>query len=286
VAYYRRGNALKDLKRPAEALASYDKAIALKPDYAFAYYRRGDALKDLQRPAEALASYDKAIALKPDIDRRDYPVKPKQGLVFIHIPRSGGTSVHDFLAATVPLEPKPDLAARLAQFSSPLYPLYKHTKGRELRDILGETTWMSVQKLCIVRNPWDQMVSSYNWWLQKATPYWRHHEWGAEVAELRSFDAFLSSRFGRECINEWEGNPLDWFTDEDGTDIVDFVARFETLERDLHQFCESARLVPRNILPHLNATERSSYRDYYNSNTRRIVASRFSDLINRFGYQF
>ena len=55
-----------DLKRSEEALASYDKAIALKPDYAEAYNNRGNALMDLKRPEEALASYDKAIALKPD----------------------------------------------------------------------------------------------------------------------------------------------------------------------------------------------------------------------------
>ena len=55
------------LQRPAEALASYDKAIALKPDVAAAHNNRGNALKELKRPAEALASYDKAIALKPDV---------------------------------------------------------------------------------------------------------------------------------------------------------------------------------------------------------------------------
>ena len=65
-AYSNRGNALRDLKRPEEALASYDKTIALKPDYAEAYSNRGSALLDLKRAEEALASYDKAIALKPD----------------------------------------------------------------------------------------------------------------------------------------------------------------------------------------------------------------------------
>ena len=67
VAHYNRGNALKELKRPAEALASYDKAIALKPDFAETHSNRGTALMDLKRPAEALASYDKAIALMPEV---------------------------------------------------------------------------------------------------------------------------------------------------------------------------------------------------------------------------
>ena len=64
--YYNRGVALHDLKRSEEAVASYDKAIAIKPDYAEAYSNRGVALRDLKRPEQALASYDKAIAIKPD----------------------------------------------------------------------------------------------------------------------------------------------------------------------------------------------------------------------------
>ncbi len=66
-AYSNRGIALRNLKRPAEALKSYEKAIALKPDYAEAYSNSGNALLDLKRPAEALTSYDKAIVLKADL---------------------------------------------------------------------------------------------------------------------------------------------------------------------------------------------------------------------------
>jgi tetratricopeptide (TPR) repeat protein len=55
-ALYNRGNTLKDLKRFEEALASYDRAITLRPDFAEALYNRGNTLKDLKRFEEALAS--------------------------------------------------------------------------------------------------------------------------------------------------------------------------------------------------------------------------------------
>ena len=61
-----RGKALRELKRPVDELASYDEALALKPDYVEALCNRGNALVDLKRSADALASYDKALALKPD----------------------------------------------------------------------------------------------------------------------------------------------------------------------------------------------------------------------------
>ena len=66
LAHLNVGNALRSLKRPEEALASYDCALRLKPDYVTALYNRGIALHDLNRLEEALASYDRALALNPD----------------------------------------------------------------------------------------------------------------------------------------------------------------------------------------------------------------------------
>ena len=62
-----RGNALQELKRFNEALASFDKALAIRPRL-----RRGahtiaaTRSRELKRLDEAVASYDKALAIKPD----------------------------------------------------------------------------------------------------------------------------------------------------------------------------------------------------------------------------
>jgi predicted O-linked N-acetylglucosamine transferase (SPINDLY family) len=51
---------------PAEALADFDRAIALQPDYPEACSNRGTALRELRRFEDGLASYEKSIALRPD----------------------------------------------------------------------------------------------------------------------------------------------------------------------------------------------------------------------------
>ena len=71
-AYYNRGVALQALRRFDEALASWDKAIALAPDFAEAYNNRGITLNELKRYEEALASWDKAIALIPELAEAYY----------------------------------------------------------------------------------------------------------------------------------------------------------------------------------------------------------------------
>jgi predicted O-linked N-acetylglucosamine transferase (SPINDLY family) len=64
-AYLSRGHALMGSRRLSEALASYEKAIALKFDYAEAYFHRGNVMHELRQDAQAVASYDKAIEFSP-----------------------------------------------------------------------------------------------------------------------------------------------------------------------------------------------------------------------------
>jgi tetratricopeptide (TPR) repeat protein len=66
-AWYYRGSALWNLGRLEEAIASYDQALKFKPDYHLAWNNRGYALKDLGRLEEAIASYDQALKFKPDL---------------------------------------------------------------------------------------------------------------------------------------------------------------------------------------------------------------------------
>jgi tetratricopeptide (TPR) repeat protein len=70
-AHNNRGIVLANLGRMDEALAAFDRAIAAKPDYAEAYSNRGLILSEIERFNEALASFDRALALRPN-DARVY----------------------------------------------------------------------------------------------------------------------------------------------------------------------------------------------------------------------
>ena len=60
-----RGVALRQLGRLDEALVAQDRALALGPADAEAWSNRGNVLKDLGRLEEALASFDRALTLRP-----------------------------------------------------------------------------------------------------------------------------------------------------------------------------------------------------------------------------
>jgi tetratricopeptide (TPR) repeat protein len=60
------GMALGRLGRQQEALASFDDALLLQPDFADAHGNRASALMELGRAAEAVESYERALALQAD----------------------------------------------------------------------------------------------------------------------------------------------------------------------------------------------------------------------------
>jgi predicted O-linked N-acetylglucosamine transferase (SPINDLY family) len=61
-----RAAALIDLGRHEDALASYEQAVTIKPQFAEAHLSRGNVLFALKRYRDAIAAFDMALALKPD----------------------------------------------------------------------------------------------------------------------------------------------------------------------------------------------------------------------------
>jgi hypothetical protein len=105
-----------------------------------------------------------------------------------------------------------------------------------------------------------------------------------------SFEEYLKSGWGREYILEHKTNMIEHITDDCGNIIVDKVCRFEDLNNELKQVCEKLGIYEPATLSHIGERERSSedrdYRSWYSPETRQMIAERFSEIINRYGYEF
>ncbi|NEO98873.1 MAG: sulfotransferase family protein [Symploca sp. SIO2E9] len=195
---------------------------------------------------------------------------PEHQVISVHIPKTAGNSIARGLAyngfAKTPL-------------------LKKHAKAQEYREVVGNRVWEECFTFALVRNPWDLMVSSYNWWLQKASKYEQLHQEIEAIRQLGSFPAFINSIYGSMMLNEYYGSIVDWICDCRQKVIVEFVGKFESLDDDWSYICKRLSLKD-TTLPHTNQTSRLTYQDYYDTKSKKIVEQRFEWAINQFGYTF
>lgn len=199
-------------------------------------------------------------------------------ILFVHVPKTAGTSVNNAIFVNNPLEPK-----RKSFWTN-------HNTLEEYRLKHPKLSLEKFFKFTIVRNPWDRLVSDY--FHYKEQPLVRRgnvisaRDVAVQRYMPRSFEEFVENNY--YPISKFKPGrlrpQLDYLT-LNGVVDMNFIARFENLEQDFKYIVEMVEKHGAK-LPKIRASRHRHYTEYYNEKTKALVAETYKEDISYFGYKF
>lgn len=201
-------------------------------------------------------------------------VSESHRFLFIHVPRTGGTSIQEALEpfsteASTSRFNKMASKMALRTWNRRHFPV--HTALLSASRSLPRGIFQDLFKFAFVRNPWARLASDYAY--KMANPGHRRHR---ETVGLGGFEAWLNQEAGKERSSQLAMLGQD----------LDFQGRFESLSEDFGRICE--RLGLEVQLGHLNRARPSAWdwRELYDAATRSLVGECWAEEIEELCYVF
>ena len=147
-----------------------------------------------------------------------------------------------------------------------------------VKENLNNEIYEDYFKFAFVRNPFERAVSIVNY----ATDFWKNEnikftlDCAYSLPEKSPFP--VSKKFKEQFWSKYS-NQFDF------TNGCDFIGRLENFQEDFNIICDKIG-IPHQELPHENATNHTHYTEYYDDETRQIVAEKYAKDIEYFGYKF
>ena len=218
-------------------------------------------------------------------------ISHKYRVIFVHIQRTGGTSVSNIF-----IDNDPDLVMKLP--AENVSKRLIHCFISDLKPVLSADEFENYTKFSIVRNPYERL---YSWYLmfKHNSIHGFESEKTDEVVEkavlmydsirekldpyIASFDDFLTVP-NEGFFQRFYYNQLDYL-EINQQFAMDKVLRFEHLSDDFNAFAKELNL--NASLAHINkSVSEKSYRDVYSEKAKKLVAERFAKDLDFFGYSF
>ena len=154
---------------------------------------------------------------------------------------------------------------------------YNHMPARQIREQLGDELWESYFKFCVVRNPFDKLLSHFYYILRKEMIDPRL----LQADEVASFRNWLKS--GGQIIDR------DKYL-IDGRVCLDYFIRYENLPEGIREVCEKLQIpFEPDQVPRLKTGMRNQHiplKDYYDHQCVQIVRDLYAFELDYFAYDF
>ena len=205
--------------------------------------------------------------------------------IFVHIPKTGGTSLalalegramkDDIMLGDTPKAAKRRRRVRDVETAGRLW---KHSTLADIEGLVSREEIAGMFTFTLVRNPWDRVVSYYHWLREQG---FGHP--AVRLARSVPFADFLTDEGTQASLRDWPAPR--YMTDIAGTERADVYIRIEHFEEDAAPLFQHLGFTFE--LPHVNPSPRKEdYRIYYTGHLKDVVADCCAEDIERFGYQF
>ena len=195
-------------------------------------------------------------------------ISHKHKFIFIHIPKAAGSSITN--ALRIPVDGHHPLSKIL---KNNIHSIYENRRNCD-----------KYFKFCFVRNPWDRAVSAFEYMRKGGEGRNNkddYRDFKKYFSNPQSFQEFIKSDTFNEVLrgNQQHFTPMTYYIDGS----VDFIGKFENLQEDFDTICDKIG-IPKQKLPHRNKTKHKHYTEYYDEETKQIVAEKYAKDIEYFGY--
>ncbi|MCS3697424.1 sulfotransferase family protein [Salinibacter ruber] len=222
-------------------------------------------------------------------------ISQENEFIFIHIQRTAGTSIEKCLCNEMEVknwqsfigEPKEVALREPEEEFEEVYNTerrskfegMKHITARRMKNIVGENVWSSYYTFSFVRNPWDRILSAYLK-RRKVSSNITKRLWPKSKF---LFNLAVIVKYG--LMSSKTKSQMDYITDERGNIIVDYVGRFESLQKDFEKVCSKIG-IDADLGTNNDSTDHSHYREYYYDKTAELVRNHEFEKGNLLGYKF
>jgi len=197
--------------------------------------------------------------------------------IFIHIPKTGGTSIEFHFV--------PDRMDRIKHIygGTPLQPDNKaHLKFHHLKIQYPSLNFDEYVKFTFVRNPWSRAVSSFFHTRKKNRNDLREF---LGLSGNFSFKEFIVSLKNLKKLHPHYDDQFSFLINKNKKQCMDFIGKLENYQQDFNIVCDKIG-IPQQQLPHINKSKHKHYTEYYDDETKQIVAEKYAKDIEYFGYEF
>lgn len=209
-------------------------------------------------------------------------ISPGRKFIFVHIPKTGGTSLalaledramkDDILIGDTPKSQR--RKGRLKHLNAPGR-VWKHSTLADMAGVVDPAAYFVVT---LVRNPWDRMVSYYHW-LQAQS----FDNPAVTLAKAVEFSAFLNHPL---TSASFAAHPFgSYVTDAAGVEHCQLFARLEHLAQDLAPLWAHLGFSC-NVGRENASARRRDWRAYYTDADAAHLGRICAEDVSRFGYRF